>query len=78
VRTTLDLSIAVPAIANCPRVPATSAWMNETVVGPALRRGPGLFIQALTDELTRRHLTVPLTEHGLDQRRQVRDGQGDR
>lgn len=74
VRTTLDLPLAVAAIANCPRVPVTSAWMNDTIVGPALRHGRGLFVQELIDELTRRRLTVPVTEHALDQRRQVRDG----
>jgi predicted secreted protein len=65
VHTTLDLPAALTAIARRPRAPVTAAWLNETVVDPALRPGRGLFIQALTDELGRRRLTVPVAEQTL-------------
>lgn len=68
VHTTLDLTEAMAAIARRPRAPVTAAWLNETVVDPALRPGRGLFIQVLTEELSRRRLTVPVGEHNLPTR----------
>lgn len=65
VSTTLSLPDALAGIARCPLAPVTSEWLNDRVVEPALRPGTGLFVQALTDELARRHLDVPVTEHTL-------------
>jgi uncharacterized protein YbbK (DUF523 family) len=65
VRTTLNLATAVAAIAAGPREPVTTGWINATVVAPATRPGRGQFVAALQDELARRQLVVPVTEHDL-------------
>jgi predicted secreted protein len=50
VHTTMDLTRAAAAVA-CRREPATADWMNAAVVEPALRPGPGLFVEELTRAL---------------------------
>jgi hypothetical protein len=66
VETTLDLEASLRALAARPRGPVTAAWMNREVVGAAVRPGRGLFLDALTAELSRRGATVPATEAALE------------
>lgn len=65
VDTTLDLSVAAHAVGARRRTPVSAAWMNESVVAPAVVAGPGLYVDALTRELARRGLDVPVREHVL-------------
>jgi predicted secreted protein len=65
VTTTLDLPASLAALGRCPHRPVTTSWMKDEVVAPALRPGRGLFIGELADQLTRRGLEIPLTEHTL-------------
>jgi hypothetical protein len=59
VRTTLDLATALRALGTCPRRPVSKDWLNRQVVAAA---GRGLFVEALTDELARRGLAVPVSD----------------
>jgi predicted secreted protein len=65
VRRTMDLAAATAAVARCPRGSLTAAVLNDAVVGPAERAGAGIFIEALTEEMARRGLSVELREQGL-------------
>ena len=65
VLTTLDLNHAAAALARRGRVPPTAAWMNMVVVGPALRPGSGIFIEALARAMGRRNVHVPMLEESL-------------
>lgn len=65
VDTTLDLMLAVNAIAHRGRCPLSGRWMDERVVQPARCRGRGMFTDELVHELRRRRLEVPLTEQDL-------------
>ncbi len=65
VDTTLDLKRAAAAVAGRRRVPATAAWMNTVVVGPALRPGRGMFTEELTCAMGRRNVDVPMLEESL-------------
>lgn len=62
VTSTLDLNVSMQAIAACPHRTVTGRWLDQHVVEPAIRPGRGLFIDALQDELAKRHLDVPVTE----------------
>jgi uncharacterized protein YbbK (DUF523 family) len=62
VHTTLDLKRAAAAMACRLSEPATAAWMNTTVVHPAIRAGRGMFIEELTRALERRGVDMPLLE----------------
>ena len=63
--TTLDLAASLRALGSCQRSGITKDWMNREVVGAAMRPGRGLFLEALTDELSHRGLAVPTTEFTL-------------
>ena len=65
VETTLDLKRAAAAVAGRRREPATAAWMNTMVVGPALRPGRGMFTEELTGAIGRRNVEVPMLEESL-------------
>lgn len=65
VHTTLDLKRAAGAAARRRREPATTDWMNTTVVQPALRPGRGGFITELTRALAHRSVEAPLLEEAL-------------
>ena len=65
VDTTLDLKRAAAAVAGRRRDPATAAWMNTVVVGPALRPGRGMFTEELTCAMGRRNVDVPMLEESL-------------
>jgi predicted secreted protein len=62
VQTTLDLAAALRALGTCARRPVTKDWLNRRVVAAATCPGPGLFVEALTAELARRGLAVPVSE----------------
>lgn len=64
VHTTLDLHAAAESLTRRAE-PATSDWMNTTVIEPALRPGRGLFMDALVRECRRLDIDVPLLEHSL-------------
>jgi predicted secreted protein len=66
--TTLDLKASLQEIGWRAAQPVTADWMNDRVVASALQPGRGLFLQALTDELDRRKIAVPITEHTLTAR----------
>jgi hypothetical protein len=70
VHTTLDLKRAAAAVGRRHHHPATTEWMNATVVEPALRPGRGLFIEELTRAITRRSVNVPILEETLPTRAQ--------
>lgn len=65
VNTTLDLRCSLEAVAAMPARAATAARVNREVVLACRRAGRGLFVEALSDELARRGLVVPLLEHDL-------------
>jgi predicted secreted protein len=65
VHTTVDLTRAGLAVGAGPRERDERVWMNEVVVAGATTPGPGLFVEALTAELGRRRLDVPVREHDL-------------
>ena len=64
-KTTLDLSASLRALGSCPGVVPTREWITREVVDGAIRTGRGLFIEALTDQLTRRGCAVATTEYTL-------------
>jgi predicted secreted protein len=64
VRTTVDLGSAAQRIAGSDH-DLTRAWLTEEVVAAAERPGAGLFTTALQDQLARRRLDVPFSEHRL-------------
>jgi len=65
VHSALDLGAALAAISRTSHDPITTGWMNDAVIGPAIRDRRGLFMQAVADELRRQHLSVVVTEHSL-------------
>jgi hypothetical protein len=65
VQRTLDIDRAVGALASCDPVSTDAAAFNERVVLGSLVRGQGLFIDALSHQLRRRRLPVPLFAHDL-------------
>lgn len=65
VNTTISLPAALEKIAASRADALTSDWMNDAVITPSLRQGQGLYVQALRNELARRHLEVDLLEHDL-------------
>ena len=68
---TLDLKHAAAALARRPhRDSATTEWMNDAVVEPALRPGRGLFVTELTHALAPRGVHVPILQHTLPTRTQ--------
>jgi uncharacterized protein YbbK (DUF523 family) len=64
VRTTLDLGAAARRVARSDH-DLTQAWLTDEVVAASEQPGQGLFTTALQDQLARRHLDVPFTEHRL-------------
>ena len=65
VRTTLDLGVALDALATCPLSRLDREFMNDTVLAGSSRPGRGLFVTALGDALARRGRQVPLLVHDL-------------
>jgi hypothetical protein len=65
VQRTLDIDRAVGALASCDPVATDAAAFNERVVLGNLVCGQGLFISALSHQLRRRRLQVPLYAHDL-------------
>lgn len=65
VQRTLDIDRAVGALASCDPVATDAAAFNERIVLGSLVRGQGLFISALSHQLRRRRLPVPLCAHDL-------------
>jgi uncharacterized protein YbbK (DUF523 family) len=65
VHTTLDLKRAAQAMACRRNETVTAAWMNTTVVRPALCPGRGMFVEELTRALRRRDLDVSMREEQL-------------
>jgi hypothetical protein len=65
VRTRVDLTQAVAAIAERPRDHLTATWFNNAVVSPATCAGRGLFMQSLGNALHRRQQSVPFEDVSL-------------
>ena len=65
VTATLDLGVALDALASCPLSRLDRGFMNDTVVAGSARPGRGLFVSALSDALARRGRQVPLLVHDL-------------
>lgn len=63
--TTIDLDAAVQTMATLDLSTIDTGQVNERVVSSNTITGRGLFLAALTAELERRHITVPLREHDL-------------
>ena len=60
--TTLDLATALQALGSGPSRRVTACRLNRDFIAAATCPGTGLFIHALTGALTRRGLTVPMSE----------------
>jgi hypothetical protein len=65
VTSTLDLDASLVAIAACPHRPVSPGWLERRVVGPAVRPGRGLFVEAVRAELSAHRQDVPMTEFAL-------------
>ncbi len=63
--TTLDLGRSLEVVAGCPLALLDRRLMNETAIAACLRKGEGLFIEALKHRLRRKRFTIRWYEHEL-------------
>ena len=65
VETTLDIECALRALSTRPGGTVDADWFDRVVIDAATVAGAGMFIEALTTELGRRDLAVPIREATL-------------